>query len=141
MNAPPVTPRVVAAVAPDLEPRIRAIVPPCELRFVSSKTQLLAELRDARCSLLLVGTHFDESTALAAIEYALARDETFPVVCVRGQPFTGAPDGSTVDAFRLASRALGAHNFIDLLQYSDDEAGNGRVRRMLERLLTPCESH
>ncbi|HEX6158433.1 MAG TPA: hypothetical protein VFZ54_20580 [Burkholderiales bacterium] len=134
MNTPPVAPRVVAAVSPDLQTRIRAIAPACELRFVASAEALLAEIEDARCGMLIVGVHFDESTALAALERVLARGEAFPVVCVRGRPFSalGKP---TLDALRLASRALGVQNFIDLIEYPDDAAGNARVRAMLERLI------
>ena len=34
--------------------------------------------------MLIVGLHFDESTAVAALERILARREALPVVCVRG---------------------------------------------------------
>lgn len=135
MNARPAAPRVVAAVTPDLQPRIRAILPPCELRFVGTAARLLAELDDPGCCMLIIGAHFDESTALEALARALAREETFPVVCVRGRPFSMALDRPALEALRLASRALGAQNFIDLVQYPDDEAGNACVRAMLERLI------
>jgi hypothetical protein len=136
MNARPLAKqRVIAAVAPELERRIRAILPECELRFVRTRHELLDELDAGRCDMLIVGTHFDESTAMAAIERVVARDEAFPVVCIRGRPFRTALGKPTVDAFRTASGALGAENFIDLLEYPDDDAGNARVRAMLEGLL------
>lgn len=135
MNAPPPKPRVIAAVDPAVRRRIRAILPDCELRFVDTSPQLLRELDAGPCDMLVVGTHFDESTAIAAIERALERDENFPVVCTRGVPFASALGKPALDALRAASGALGAQNFIDLLEYPDDEAGNARIRAMLERLL------
>lgn len=83
--------------------------------------------------MLIIGLHFDESTAVTALQRVLARDETFPVVCVRGMP-SRLGQGS-LHALRVALEELGVHHFIDLLENPDDEAGNGRVRAMLERLL------
>jgi hypothetical protein len=134
MTAPPPAPRVVAAVGGSVQRRIRAILPGCELHFVQTGAQLVRALDDGQCDMLIVGMQFDESSAVAVLERVLARKETFPVVCVRGMPFTrlGQP---AFDALRMALDALGASNFIDLLQYPDDEAGNARIRAMLERLI------
>lgn len=135
MTPPAAAPRVVAAVSPEVQRRIRAILCGCELHFVQTGKQLLRALDEARCDMLIVGSHFDESTAVAALERVLARGETFPVVCVRGMPFATKLGQPTVEALRIASSELGAQHFIDLLQYPDDENGNACVRAMLERLL------
>jgi hypothetical protein len=127
-------PRVVAAVNPEIRPRIRAVLPGCELRFVHTGAELARALDEARCDMLILGLHFDESSAAAAVERVMSREETFPVVCVRGQAFTLLGEKS-LEASRLALRALGAHNFIDLLEYPNDALGNARVQAMLERLL------
>jgi hypothetical protein len=134
------TPRVLAAVSRGLAPRIRAILPECEVCFVRTGAQLVRALDDSRWDMLIVGMHFDESSAIAALERVLARDETFPVVCVRGVPFDrlGQP---ALHALRMALGELGAQNFIDLLEYPDDALGNARVRAMLERLLSQPQDH
>jgi len=136
MTPPPAAPRIVAAVRRDVQRRIRAILPDCEVRFVHTGPQLARLLDQERCDLLIVGMHFDESSAVAALERVLSRAETFPVVCVRAvrSARLGAP---ALNALRLALDELGAQNFIDLLQYPDDALGNARVRAVLERLL-PC---
>jgi len=134
MNLPPRAPRVVAAVRRTTQRRIRAILPDCELRFVETGTELLRALDGSACDLLIVGLHFDQSSAAQALQRVLSRDENFPVVCVRGLPFSLLGQ-SALEAARLAMSELGAHNFIDLLQYPDDALGNERVRTMLERLL------
>ena len=127
------TVRVVVAVSPGLRRRMRAILPESELRFVETADDLLRELDDERCDMLIVGAHFDESSAVAALERVLARPETFPVVCVRG--VHSRLGYRSMHALRLALDELGAREFIDLLEYRDDALGNARVRAMLERLL------
>ena len=138
MTPPPGAPCVVAAVRRNVQRRIRAILPDCELRFVETGAELLRALDETSCDLLILGLHFDQSSAMQALQRVVARDETFPVVCVRGLPFSrlGHP---ALEASRLALAELGAHNFIDLLQYPDDALGNARVRAMLDRLLPPAQ--
>lgn len=137
MLPPPGAPCVVAAVSRNVQRRIRAILPDCELRFVETGAELLRALDDTACDLLIIGLHFDQSSAAQALQRVLARDQAFPVVCVRGLPFSrlGHP---ALEASRLALSELGAHNFIDLLEYPDDALGNARVRAMLDRLLPPA---
>ena len=72
------------------------------------------------------------------LERVFAREETFPVVCVRG--VTSRLGKPALDSARLALGELGAQNFIDLLEYPAEQAGNARVRSMLERLLKPGEA-
>ena len=140
MTSPPVPSRVVVAVTHGLRQRIRAILPGCELLFVDTGEELLRKLDDGRCDMLILGTHFEESTALATLERVLARGENFPVVCVRARRLSklGRP---SLDVLRMALSELGARNFIDLLDYPDDALGNARVRAMLERLMSSQESN
>jgi hypothetical protein len=49
-------------------------------------------------------------------------------------PFRTPSARRSFDAFRLASSALGAAEVLNLLEFPDDEAGNSRVRSMLDRL-------
>lgn len=136
MNAQPQPPRVVVAASAEGHRRLRAILPSCDLRLVGTEAQLLRELAEKRCDMLIVGAHFQESSAIGAIERVLARDNTVPVVCIRGKPFAMPLGKAALAALGMASRALGARNFIDLLEYPDDEAGNARVRAMLEGLMS-----
>ena len=131
MTPPPAVPRVLATVSPDIQRRVRAILPECELRFVATGTQLVRALDEARCDMVIVEMHFDESAAMAALRLVLLREESFPIVCVRSVP-PARPAPPALGALRMA---LGAANFIDLLQYPDDEAANARLRAVLEGLL------
>jgi hypothetical protein len=123
MNSRHEPPRVVAAVTPEIRSRIRAVLPGCDLRFVHTGGELVRTLDEAPCDLLILGLQFDESSAAALVERVMSREETFPVVCVRGRPSA------------RRENAIGVHNFIDLLEYPNDALGNARVQAMLERLL------
>lgn len=122
--------RVVAAVSPALRQRMRVILPDCDLRFVADCDDLARELDHERCDMLIVGSHFDDSSAVAALERVRKRPESFPVVCVRG--VRSRFGTRSLHALRMALSELGARNFIDLVDYPDDESGNARVRAMLE---------
>lgn len=132
MDARTAASRIVAAVSPGVRERICAIAPRGELCFAHTAEALLREL-DNGCDMLILGLHFDESTMVAALQRVRARAEAFPVVCVRGRP--SRLGQRSLSALRMALNELGAQNFIDLLEYPDDEAGNARVRATLERLL------
>ena len=126
-------PRVVAAVPREAEPRILSVLPQCNVRFVHTGEQLLRALDEGPCHMVIVGMQFDESTAVAALERIFARDETFPVVCVRSvHSRLGKP---ALDSARIALGELGAQHFIDLLEYPNDDAANARVRSMLGALM------
>jgi hypothetical protein len=129
-------PRVVVAVSGDLQPRIRALLPGCMVRFVQTGSELVRALDEAQWAMMIVELHFDESAAVAALRCVLARKATFPVVCVRDVPFA-KPGYAALDALRLALGAVVVGSFVDLVEHCDDEAGNARVRAMLERLLGP----
>jgi hypothetical protein len=138
MSLPRAAPRVVAAVSADMQPRLRAILPGCELRFIQTGSELVRALDEARCEMLIVQVHFDEWTAVAALRCVLAREATFPVVCVRDVPFA-KPGYAALDALRMALGGIVVRDFIDLVEHGDDAPGNERVRATLLRLL-PDES-
>ena len=129
----PVTPRVIAAVSQSVKNRIRAILPHCELRFVSAGSELVRALDEARCDMMIVEVHFNESSAASALRCVLARDETFPVVCVR-EVDCDRPPHAALGALRMAA-GVSAQAFVDLLAYPDSEAGNAGARAVLEELL------
>jgi len=126
--------RVVAAVTADVQSRIQAILAGCDLRFVQSGSDLVRALDEARCQVLIVEVHFNESVAVAALTCVLARAETFPVVCVR-EVRTEEPGHVALNALRMAVGGVVVRDFIDLLEHRDDESGNAQVRGRFERLL------
>jgi hypothetical protein len=136
MSLPRAAPRVVAAVSRDVQPRIRAILSGCELRFVQTGSELVRALDEAHCEMMIVEVHFDGSAAVAALRCVLAREESFPVVCVRDVP-SDQRGHVALDALRMALGGLVAHSFVDLVEHGDDEAGNAHVRATFMRTLRP----
>ena len=126
--------RVIAAVSVPSRPRIQSIFPDCEVRFVDTAAELACALQRERCDLLLVGAHFEQSTALAVLERLLPEERRCPAIFVRGRP-SPAFGESTVHAMRMAAHAVGCVAFVDLLDYPDTDAGNAAVRGLLERAL------
>jgi len=127
------SPRVIVAVSHSVKSRIRAILPHCELRFVSAGSDLVRALDEARCDMMIVEVHFNESSAAPALRCVLARDETFPVVCVR-EVQCDRPPHAALGALRMAA-GVGAQAFVDLVDYPDSEAGNAGARAVLDGLL------
>jgi hypothetical protein len=134
MSLPRTAPRVVAAVSGDVQPRIRTLLPECELRFVRSGSELVRALDEARCALLIVQVHFDESAALAALRCVISCGQNFPVICVRDVA-CDKPGHAVLGSLRMALGGVTARQFIDLVEHRDDEAGNARVRGVLMQLL------
>ena len=127
-------PRILAAVTADLQPRLRAILAGCDLRFVRTGSDLVRALDEGRCEMMIVEVHFDQSAAVAALACVVARRDSFPVVCVRAVRLAEASH-AVLDALRIALGAVVARQLIDLAEHRDDEAGNACVRTMLEQLI------
>jgi len=104
------------------------------VRFVHSGSDLVRALDEARCQILIVEVHFNESVAVAALSCLLRREETFPVVCVRDVPAED-PRHVALNALRMAVAGVVVRDFIDLVEHRDDDAGNAQVRDRFERLL------
>src|SRR5256885_1618928 len=81
--------------------------------------------------LVVLGTHFAESSALDALRQVREESPGTRIACVRGVPFRPGLGRATMDAFEQACIALGANVVVDLLQYPDDAAGDAAIRGLL----------
>ena len=123
--------RVLVAVSPEARGRLAAVLRGYDVTWASDARDAVQYPND----LIVLGSHFAESTALQMLERIKAASPHARLVCVRGRPFPGL-GAATMDAYRAACEALGAVRVIDLLAYSDDAAGNARVRALFDALLT-----
>jgi hypothetical protein len=128
-------PRVLAAVSPRAWPRLAAILRDWPTVVVSTREELERALNRQRFDMIIVGMHFDQSAACEVLRFIVKRGVRVPLVCIRALPFERGLGAASIDAFRLASHELGAHNFLDLLEYPASEAGNRRLRWLLQELL------
>jgi chemotaxis response regulator CheB len=127
--------RVLAAVSEEARDRIAAILDGWEIAFAKDRKHALALLESERFDLMIVGAHFDASTALQLLQEVMRRKIACPVVCVRAVSFDSGLGQGAFEAFNAACEELGAHEVMDLLAFPEGPEGNGRIRRMLERLI------
>ena len=127
--------RILAAVAPDTEARVRRILTGHELLFV----QNLGAARNALNStieLILVGAHFDESRMFDLLDYIRSNVEhrKIPIVAAIVGKDTHA---STVRGIEYAAKIFGASVVVNLNDFADDETEDTRIRIIVEALLVP----
>ena len=128
------TQRILVADTPEGDRRISAILSGYDLVLVRTLGEAQRILRREKFALVLVGVHFDDSRMFDLVR-VLRGDELHagvPIVCVRGRPGFTAVTGRTLE---LTLKALTADEFIDLVHFGDDEAGNAALRAAVERLL------
>jgi hypothetical protein len=125
--------KILVADVPQMDARYSAALAGWEVAFVRTMAQARQAL-GGRCDLVAVGVYFDDSRMFDLVR-ALRADEVHaevPIVCVRGRPgFTAV----TTRTLELTLKALAADEFIDLVHFGDDEAGNAALRAAVERLL------
>jgi hypothetical protein len=129
---------LLVAVADDARARLAAILAGREIAFATTIEEVRERLRAQSVRALILGSHFDQSTALELLQTLSA--EARPVICVHAVPFGGRLGRSTFHAFRTACFALGARAVIDLLEYPDDDMGNARVRAAIDASLDAVTS-
>jgi len=130
--------RILVAVAGAARERLERILAGHDLTFAATLKELCAAWQPERFDAVLVGTHFDESTAFDALREVLAGERAPPVICVHALPFGHGLGESTMHAFRAACYELGVRLVLDLLEYRENPAGDRKARRILERTVNPA---
>jgi hypothetical protein len=130
--------RVLVAVSSHGHQRLAKILCTCHLCPVKSAAQLVRLLDASAHDMVIIGAHFEESNTLGVLARICKHPNAAMVVCVRGVAGNLGP--GSVDGLRLACRELGARGFVDLTAYSDDDASNGRLRRLFEGLFVPRDA-
>ena len=125
---------VLVAVSDNGRERIAKVLRGRPLEFVATCAEAKKRLHAATYELVVIGAHFDESSSLQLLQEVLELRPAGPIICVRVTS-TNLGRQQSFDAFRTACSALGAAEALDLLAFPDDEAGNARVSRMLDRLI------
>jgi hypothetical protein len=93
-------------------------------------------LRAEKYGMVVLGVHFDESQMFSLLGdiRGHAKYRKVPILCVlgeRGRFLTPL----AIEALDYAVKAMTANGFLDLQQFDDDDAGNGRVRRIVDYLI------
>lgn len=132
----PASPRVLVAISdrPGRD-RLARILSGWQADFVRTRDEVRGSFGSRPYDSVVLGVQFDESSAFDVLQEVLSARPSCPVVCVRVAPFSRPLSEHSFGAFRTACSALGACEVLDLLGFPDDDAGNGRVRDMLARLI------
>ncbi len=128
--------RVLAAVAPDAEERVRRILSGHELHFVTDLAGAKAALDEA-VDLVFVGARFDESRMFDLLDY-IRKDASYsriPIVAAIVAPIQMRED--TVRGLAHTTKIFGASVFVNLNDFADQESGNARIRIIVETVLLP----
>lgn len=128
-------PRVLLAIGPRALERMLRILEGFAVEHAATVNEVARALEPQHFDMIIVGSHFDSSNAVGAVKLVLSRAPDVPLACVHALPFSVGLGEAALGAFRAACEELGVDSFLDLREFPDDEAGNARVRAMLERLL------
>jgi PleD family two-component response regulator len=126
--------KILVADVPQMDSRYAAAAAGCEIAFARTVAEACSALDAARYDLVAVGVYFDDSRMFELVRTIRADDEQgeVPIVCVRGHPgFTSV----ATRTLEVALKALAADEFVDLVHFGDEAAGNAALRAALQRLL------
>lgn len=127
--------KILVADVPQMDVRYTAALAGWEIAFVRTMSEARHALAAERYDLVATGVYFDDSQMFDLLR-AIRSDAIHgkvPIVCVRGRPGFTAITSRTLE---MTVKALAADEFVDLLHFGDDEAGNAALRASVERLLS-----
>lgn len=129
--------RILTAVAPDTEERVRRILTGHQLILVNNLDAATAALRGDTIKLIFVGARFDESRMFDLLDYLRqdAKHKKIPIVAAIVAELNMAFE--TVRGLAHATKIFGASVFVNLNDFPDDTAENARIRIIVDALLLP----
>ena len=131
--------RILTAVAPDTEERIRRILAGHDLYFVRDLEDAEAALQNDGTQLILIGARFDESRMFDLLDY-IRKDaalKKIPIVAAIIAPTRMSSE--TVAGLAHTTKIFGASVFINLNDFPDDDMENARLRLMVDALILPSD--
>jgi response regulator of citrate/malate metabolism len=126
--------KILVADVPQMDARYSAALGGWEIGFVRTLGQARQALAAARHDVVAIGVYFDDSRMFDFLR-VLRADRVHgevPVVCVRGRPGFAAVTTRTLET---TVKALGADEFLDLLDSGDEAAASAALHAAVERLV------
>lgn len=126
--------KILVADVPHMDGRYAGAFQDCELRFVRTVGEARQALAQGGYSLVAVGVYFDDSQMFDLIRAIRQEggEGAVPILCVRGHPGFTAVTSRTLE---VAVKTLGANEFIDLVHFADEAAGNAGLRAAADALM------
>lgn len=128
--------KVLLAVSAGGVARLRRVLDGHDVTLVKTRREAWTLLEKERFSMVILGVHFDESQmfSLLADIRAHALYRKVPVLCVLSVPSKVISDVA-IEGLDHAVKAMMANGFLNLANIADDEAGNARIRRIVDYLI------
>jgi CheY-like chemotaxis protein len=133
-STPPLLGRkiLLAVAATD---RLQRILQGHELTVPANLDEAKVELQKREFDMVVLGVHFDESRMfeLLRLVRTYPANQLTPVVCMLTAP--SRLSDVAIEGIDHAVKAMLANAFLNLNRFPDNEAGNGRVRRIIDYLI------
>ena len=132
---PPEPTPVLLAMAPEFAERFERLLTGHRVTRVHTVEEAERALRANGFELVVIGVAFDESRMFDLLGHirADASCRSVPVLCVLGS--RGRMSDVAVQAIDRAAKALMANAFVSLEKFADNDAGNARLRRIVDYLI------
>lgn len=133
-GAPPLRGKPILLAVEAVE-RLRRILGGHDLTMAGSVDQAKAELQKREFAMIILGVHFDESRMfeLLRLVRTYRTNELTPVVCMLTAE--SRLSDVAIEGLDHAVKAMLANAFLNLNKFPDNEAGNARVRRIIDYLI------
>lgn len=133
-TAPPLTGRQILVAVEGIE-RLQRILAGHVLTVPRSVEEAKAEMQQREFAMIILGVHFDESRMfeLLRLVRTFRKNELTPVVCMLTAE--SRLSDVAIEGLDHAVKAMLANAFLNLNKFPDDEAGNARVRRIVDYLI------
>jgi hypothetical protein len=129
--------RILIAVAPDTEERVRRILAGHDLVLVPDLAAAKAGLNQKGVRLIFVGARFDESRMFDLLDYLRGHTEHKKIPIIAGVIGPTKLSQIALAGLEHTVKLLGASVFVNLNDFRDDETGNGRLRVIVDALILP----
>jgi CheY-like chemotaxis protein len=131
---PPLRGKPILVAVENIE-RLSRVLDGHDLTVPRSVDEAKAELERREFAMVILGVHFDESRMfeLLRLVRTYKANELTPVVCMLTSE--SRLSDVAVEGLDHAVKAMLANAFLNLRKFPDDDAGNARVRRIIDYLI------
>lgn len=129
--------RILLAAAQDVGERLHRVLAGHEIVVARSLDKAIELVEQQQFGMVVIDVHFDDSQMFELLHHVRTnrQDHRVPVVCILGVRHTIPMSKVMIEGLNYAVKALTANAFLDLAQMPDDEAGNARLRRIIDYLI------
>ena len=127
---------ILLTTGPQVEERLRRVLTGHELVAAQTLAAAVKVLDQKEFGMVIVDVNFDESRMFDLLHHVRInrQDAAVPIVCILGVHGAVPLSKVLIQSLNYAVKAMTANAFLDFAKMRDDEAGNARLRRIIEYL-------